>query len=217
MALINGIYIFVEDENVNRAVDISSHPVESGIDISDTAKRKATTASLSGKIVNSPTGSASSVISRLEQLKNSGGLIKYVGRNVLDKMLITSFDTSHPNTVWGGAEFSIELQEVRIVGSAYVAPKIDESSVKNGGEQQVSQGEGNAVWYTVKKGDCVWNLVTKKYPQLSQYDTNGKKVESKNTMDTCKWVMQQNPDAFSRKGDFGTLQIGQKILLGYKN
>ena len=217
MALINGIYVHVTDESVSREVEISQHPVESGIDISDTAKRKAITLSISGLIVDCEGSKASSAISKLEQLKNTGGLIKYIGRNILDKMMITSFETSHPNTVWGGAEFSITMQEIRIVGNAYVAPKVDGSSVTNGGEQQVSQGESNAVWYTVKKGDCVWNLVTKKYPQLSQYDASGKKVESKTTMDTCKWVMQQNPDAFSQKGDFGTLQIGQKILLGYKN
>lgn len=215
MALINGIYVHAKDESVNRAADVSTHPVESGIEISDTVKRKAITLSISGLIVDCPTGSANTIISRIENLKDTGGLISYTGRNILKNMLITSFETSHPNTVWGGAEFSLELQECRIAKNAYVEPK-DESSVKNGGEKQVTQGDGQEVWYTVKKGDCVWNLVTKKYPNL-QYSESDKNSKTLKTMDKCNWVMKQNPDAFSRKGDFGTLQIGAKILLGTKS
>lgn len=247
MALINDIYVLVTDESLNRDVETSSHPVESGIDITDTVKRKAMTLSISGLIADYPTGrkvikivptdsgeiltgaietaedeyiSASTVISRLENLKNTGGLVKYIGRNLCDKMQITSFETSHPNTVWGGAEFSMTLQECRIVKNAYVAPKINESSVKNGGEKQVEKGESNEVWYTVKAGDTIWELVVEK-------KVNGKWVAAdyKNLrrdgavsggMGACNWVMEKNPNAFSKKGDFGTLKIGAKILLGYK-
>ena len=41
-------YIHVVDESTARDVDVSSHSVENGIDISDTVKRKAATLSLSG-------------------------------------------------------------------------------------------------------------------------------------------------------------------------
>ena len=38
MALINGLYVFCETEEVNQSVEVSSHPVESGIPLSDHAK-----------------------------------------------------------------------------------------------------------------------------------------------------------------------------------
>lgn len=52
MAILNGMYIFVEDESINRDVEITSHPVEKGIDISDSVKIKPVTVSLKGKIVH---------------------------------------------------------------------------------------------------------------------------------------------------------------------
>lgn len=240
MALINDIYVHVSDEDISRDVDVSTHPVESGIEITDTVKRKAKVLSISGLIVSYPTGrklvkhiskdsgtglegavmtnedeyiSPETVISRLENLKNTGGLVRYIGRNWCDKMQITSFETSHPNTVWGGAEFTMTLQECRIAVNAYVAPKVDESSVKNGGQQQVEKGDGKEVWYTVKKGDCVAALVAEPKAPYKNLKREGAKS---GYWGACNWVMDKNPKAFSRKGDFRTLQIGKKILLGVK-
>ncbi len=39
MALINQIYVFVETEEVKRDTQISDHPVEEGIDLTDQVKR----------------------------------------------------------------------------------------------------------------------------------------------------------------------------------
>ena len=40
MALINGLYIHVTDEKINKDTDVSSHSVESGINVTDTVKPK---------------------------------------------------------------------------------------------------------------------------------------------------------------------------------
>lgn len=234
MALINDIYIHVTDESLSEDVETSSHPVESGIEITDTVKRGASQLSLTGKIVEYPTGrmvnpdpttwswdrelvpeiiSANTVISRLKKLKNTGGLVRYIGRNWCDKMQIASFETSHPNTVWGGCEFSMTLKECRIAKNAYVAPKINESSVKDGGQQQVEKGESKEVWYTVKSGDCVAALVAEKDAPYKNLKREGAKS---GYWGACNWVMDKNPTAFSRKGDFRTLKDGAKILLGVK-
>lgn len=69
------------------------------------------------------------------------------------------------------------------------------------GTQQVNNGKNNAVYHTVRKGDTVYALVNKKYKSL------GKSVS---------WVINNNPSCFSRKGDPKTLQIGKKLLMGYK-
>ena len=33
---------------------------------------------------------------------------------------------------------------------------------------------------------------------------------------SCQWVIDNSPSAFSRKGDATTLQIGARLLMGYK-
>ena len=75
------------------------------------------------------------------------------------------------------------------------------SGTTNAGTQQVKNGSGSAVYHTAKKGDTVWSLVNNKYKNL------GKSVS---------WVINNNPKAFSRKGDATTLQIGARLLMGYK-
>lgn len=73
---------------------------------------------------------------------------------------------------------------------------------ENGGTQQTNNGVSVAVYHIVKKGDTVWALVNRTYKYLGK---------------TCQWVIDNNPHAFSRKGDARTLQIGRKLLMGYKN
>lgn len=204
MALINGIYVFIDGdgENVTKDVERSEHPIEDGSVITDHIRRKPIELSLSGKIVKRGEVAANTTIQQIEKLKDSGTLITYVGRNALSNMQITSFQTGHPNSVWGGCTFSMTLKETEIAKPSYTA------TTKKGGTQQVSKGENENVYHTVKKGDCIWNLVTKQYKTL--------KPKYSKTMDKCNWVMQQNPSAFSRKGDFRTLQIGKKILIGMR-
>ena len=287
MAIINGLYIHVVDESMTREVDTTSHPVENGIPLTDTVKPKAKSISLSGKIVNYDGMKATQVIAKIKAWQESGSLIRYVGRNVASNMQVRSFNTSHPNTNSGGADFSLDLVEVRKANSAYVPKKtstteketaakknptisvgsivvfkggpvyvssdakkaaatrsrstckvtlistkswsvhpyhlistdgkmvygwVDKSNIEgvaststsgttNAGTQQAKNGSGSAVYHTVKKGDTVWALVNNKYKNL------GKSVS---------WVINNNPKAFSRKGDATTLQIGARLLMGYK-
>ena len=289
MALINNLYVQVTDESWDRSLDSTSHPVEKGLPITDTIKNKPIELSLSGNIVNVGNMKASEILSKLQDLKNKGSLINYSGRGTAANLQIQSFNTSHPNTIWGGCEFDMSLKEVRIAKKAYTpiqaaspaktSTTISAADIKVGsivvfkggnvyvssdatkaastrgrstckctkisnasysvhkyhlistdggnvygwvdlaniessantsntnattksGTQQVQNGSGTAVYHTVKKGDTVWALVNKNYKEL------GKSVQ---------WVIDNNPSAFSRKGDPKTLQIGAKLLMGYKS
>lgn len=197
MATLNGLYIFVADEEMSFGVDVAEHTVESGIEISDHVKRKAVTLSISGEIVGK---NAASVRSKIRQMHQSGVLCNYSGRTVMSNCLITEFSTSHPNTVWGGCEFSMTLKEVRTASTSYKKTKKD---TKKSGTQQVKKNsKAEYVYHTVKKGDCIWNLVAAPKAPYKKYGM------------TCNEVMKLNPSAFSRKGDFRTLQIGKKIIVG---
>lgn len=283
MAILNGMYVHVVDESMEREVDSTSHPVENGIPTTDTVKPKALSISIDGKIVDYDNLKAEQIISKIRAWQESGSLILYQGRNVAANMQIRSFETSHPNTINGGADFSMILEQVRIAKSAYVPKKnsgasanntlnlrvgaivifkggpvyvssdakkaaatrgrstckitkisphsysvhdyhliskdggnvygwVDKGNIDsceatstsgktNAGTQQVKVGTETAVYHTVKKGDTVWALVNEKYKHLGM---------------TVTWVVNRNPNAFSTKGDATTLQIGAKLLMGYK-
>lgn len=294
MALLNNLYIFVETENVSNTIKSSTHPVETGIDITDSIRKTPVEISLSGKIVDTGSTKATDIEKKIKNLQNNGSLIKYSGsrNNIFSNLQIQSFQTDSTNEVWGGYNFSMTLKEVRIAKSAYKASankkktaaktnttkKIEKGSIvvfkggnvyvssdakkaaaKRGrstckveipnsksspirteswaihpyhlvstdggkvygwvdkaniegtstnvkaktssGTQQVTNGSKKAVYHTVKKGECVYNLVTKNYKELGK---------------SCQWVIDNNPSAFSKKGDPKTLKIGAKLLMGYK-
>ena len=209
MAFIDDIYIFVESESVTDDVEVSSHSVEKGLPFVDTVKRTPLEISLSGEFVDYEIGdtkhTAANILSKIRAKKNTGTPITYNGRNLEKDMQIKSFSTDHNNQIAGGCAFSMTLQKCRIVTNAYVDTAAD------GGNQQVSEGDNENVYYTVKKGDCVAALVAEPKAPYKNLKREGAKS---GYWGACNWVMEKNPKAFSRKGDFRTLQIGKKILLG---
>lgn len=133
MAILNGLYIFVEDEEINRDIESTSHPVESGIDITSSIRRSPLEISLSGKIVDVGNLTAGDIIAKIYSLQKKGSLINYSGRNIETGVQIQSFSTTHPNTNAGGADYSMVLKEVRIAKSAYTpqAKKKEQTKKKN--------------------------------------------------------------------------------------
>lgn len=205
MALINNIYIHVTDEKVGRTVKSTDHPTEKGIAITDNVKREPVTLSISGKIVDTDALKSHEALAKIYDLENKGSLITYSGRNILKNMMIQSFNSTHPYTNAGGLDFDMELKEVRIAQNSY-SEKSTESNSKTkanekAGTQQINKGAGNAVYHTVQKGNTVYSLVNNNYKELGS---------------TVQWVIENNPDAFSRKGDPTTLKVGAKLLMGYK-
>lgn len=69
------------------------------------------------------------------------------------------------------------------------------------GTKQISNGDGEAVYHTVKQGNTLWGLVNRTYKSLNT---------------SIEWVVDNNPTCFSKKGDPTTLKIGSKLLMGYK-
>lgn len=205
MATINNIPIFVETESFSEETEIPQHPTESGYPLTDNIKNKPIGLSLKGAIVNAGSLSADDIIAKITKLRTSGSLITYSGRQAAGNFLIGSFNYDFSKEIWGGASFTMELTEVRIAKSSY-NPKKGTGKTTNGGTQQVQKSKSTAVYYTVKKGDTVWDLVNGAYKSLGK---------------SCDWVIANNPSCFSRKlsngkGDPRTLQIGTKLLVGYK-
>lgn len=168
MALLNNYYIFAESEKVTRGVDVTSHPVESGISITDNVKRKAVTLSISGKIVKVGNTKSSTTLNAITELHQNGKYVKYQGRNTISNALITSFETKHNAEINGGCEFDMEIQEVRIAKSAYKASAKTSTTTKQVTSKKSTQ-KSNTRYYTVKTGDCLWSIAQKYYGNGAQY------------------------------------------------
>lgn len=72
------------------------------------------------------------------------------------------------------------------------------STASNGGKQQVQEIVKSAIYYTVKKGDTIYNIVNK------IFKSKGFSVSA---------TIKNNPSAFSRKNDPKTLKIGARLKL----
>ena len=190
MALLNNHYIFVIDEDVKRGITASEHPVESGLDITDNVKRKPKVISINGQIVGK---NAAQIRDKIEALHQKGQFVKYVGQNILSKALITDFDTSHPNTIYGGCAFSMEIKEVRIAKSPLVVKKavVQKQVTKN--TTTSTKAKATVRTYKVKKGDTLWAIAKKyygsgaKYPTI--YNANKDKIKNPNLIQ-IGWVLK---------------------------
>lgn len=219
MAIINGLYIHVKDEEMTREVETTSHPVESGIPVTDTVKAKALTISLSGKIVDYGSTKATQVIAKLTKWHETGYLIEYRGRNVASSMQIASFDSSYPNTNSGGADFTMELRQARFAKSAYVPKKTSTKAqttaakanptikvgsivVFKGGSVYVSSDAKKAA-ATRSRSTCKVTHINTRSWAIHQYclvSTDGKLV--------CGWVDKKNIEGTAATSTTGKTNAG---------
>ena len=173
MALINNYYVFLIDEDVKRGVSVSKHPVESGLDVTDNTKREPKVISIKGEIVGS---NAKQILDKIEALHQKGKLIKYVGQNILNNALITTFDSSHPNTIYGGCAFTAEIEEIRIAKSPLVTKKAvakkqvtKKTTAVKTATKKATKPTTTSKKYKVKRGDTLWDIAKKYYGKGSQY------------------------------------------------
>lgn len=156
MAILNGMYIHVVDESVDNQVNTTKHPVEEGIGVTDMVRLTPFTISLSGKLVDYEGMKSYEVLAKLKSLMASGSLISYRGRNVADNMQIQSLNTKHLNTVHGGADFEMELQQVRIAKSSYVPKKEAQTKAKEEAKKNVDASSIKVGSTVVFKGGSVY-------------------------------------------------------------
>ncbi len=180
MAILNGMYIHVTDESMEREVVSTSHPVEEGVPTTDTVKPKALSISLRGKIVDYGNTQASKVLSQLQTWHSSGTLLEYRGRNIASSMQIRTLETNHPNTNNGGADFTMTLQQARIAKSAYVPKKVSTA-------KQEAAAKVDTSW--IKVGDKV---VFKGGSVYTASDS--KKAASTRGRSTCKVTIISTAD-----------------------
>lgn len=200
MAMLGGHYIFVEQEDVSYSSEVTSHPVEKGLDTTDSVRSKARIVTISGEIVENVNGLLMQNKAALLALQQHGTIVSYKGRTALSNCIIEEISISNTYDVWGACKCSITLREIKIAKTPF---KDSSTGVSRSGTQQVQkQSAEQYIYHTVKKGDTIWGL------------TQASNAPYKSAGATPAEIMKMNPDAFSRPGDFGTLQIGKRIKIG---
>lgn len=167
MAYINNYYVFIggDGESVKRSTSISDHSVEEGMVITDHVQRDPLEIQLSGYLVGSD---AETIKTNLEKLQKDGSYVKYIGKEILSKAVITDFDTSRTIEIDGGMEFSMTIREIRVAVSAYTG-STSGKTVKSGTQQVVKNND--TVYHTVKKGDTLYSIALMYYGNDTKYTT----------------------------------------------
>ena len=178
MGLINNLYVFVKDENVSYNSESTSHPVEKGIDITDTVRKKPTEISISGSIVDAGNKKATAIRDEIKKLKDNGSVITYKGCDIFNNMQIQSFEASRSKEIWGGYTFSIDMKEIRFAASAYTPKKTTTKTTTTKKES----GTAN----TTKKIEIGSTVVFKGGNVYVSSDA--KKAAAKRNKSTCKVI-----------------------------
>lgn len=131
----------VESETPDYSNDITDNPVESGVDVSDHVRPHPPSLSISGTITGDDAGQKVVI---LRQYSNTGQLLRYVGRNIFENVVIERLSTTHDVEVRHGFKFNITLKQVRIATKEEVqipvsVAKPAVSPKKNIGKQQAGE------------------------------------------------------------------------------
>lgn len=167
---INGLEVHITNEDMTSDVDIPTHKVEEGIDLSDHVERKPFVIKLSGFLLRPTKDRVDTLIKKLEQIENQGSLVVYQGRRTHMNLLMSGFNYSADEKVTNGYKFSCILTEVRIAQSAYVPPllKSATSKVSQSGRKQTENKKQSPIYHIIKKGDTYSGLAKKYGVQLKQ-------------------------------------------------
>lgn len=190
MAILDGITVFVRSEEVANSAEITNHPVEEGVSLTDHSKPNPQTLSVSG-IIQGP--GADKKCEDLEKKMNNSEIVSFEGRKAYLNMMLSSFEYKASKSIKDGYSFDASLQKVRIADPSY--EKIEQpqrSQVKptsNAGRKQTENApqEDDEVYHTIRQGQTFYAIAPK-------YGTTWQKI------------IELNPET-----DPKTLQIGQRV------
>ena len=157
IATIDGMYIFVQTEDIAYTMNITENPVEKGVSLSDHAEREPLSFSFSGLLLDDERTTAYEQYSKLRNWQLACKQVKFVGRNVFTGV-ITDISKTNDYTVGNGAPVTISMKEIRIANSPYQT-----GSTQNVVQKQVAATKPvTTVYHTTKKGENL-TVIAKKY------------------------------------------------------
>ncbi|TQR21795.1 LysM peptidoglycan-binding domain-containing protein [Psychrobacillus vulpis] len=177
MAKINGIQIHVEKESLQNDVELPSHPVEKGINLTDHVEREPVVLSISGKLIRPDNTSLETLIGRLSTIETKGTAIVYEGRRIYHNLMIAAFSYDADSKIMNGFNFSMKLKEVRFAAPSYVSlpakAKSAVAGVSSVGRKQTVNKKQSPIYHVTKKGDTYYGVAIK-------YGVNWQDVQKNN-------------------------------------
>ncbi|MGB2872230.1 LysM peptidoglycan-binding domain-containing protein [Psychrobacillus psychrotolerans] len=180
MAKINGIKIHVEKESLQNDVELPSHPVEKGINLTDHVERNPVVLSISGKLIRPNHTMLETLLGRLSTIETTGTLVVYEGRRIYHNLMIASFSYDADSKIMNGFNFSMTLREVRFAQPSYVSlPKKTKAAVAGvssvGRKQTVNKKQSPIpIYHVVKKGDTYSGIAQKYGTKWQDVQKNNK-------------------------------------------
>ncbi|MCT6926171.1 phage baseplate protein [Metasolibacillus sp.] len=162
---LHGLLIHVESEDASIDVDIPTHKVEKGINLSDHVERKPIVVKISGLLIRPTKDRVETLVKKLQKIETEGKAITYEGRRIYKKMLVSGLSIKATAKAVNGYQFSLMLTEVRIAQSSYVPPKtkaVTAPKAQAGRKQTANKKDNKNVTHVVKKGDT-YSSLAKKY------------------------------------------------------
>ena len=157
MATIDGLYIWIESEDIAYTMNVTTNPTEQGIDLTDHAEREPIEMSVTGMLLDSEKSSAYEQYTKLRNWQLACKQVKFVGRNVFTGV-ITDISKSNDYTVGNGARVSLTLKEIRIANTTYQTSNKQYIVQK----QVVLNSYAVKIEHIVRKGENL-TLIAKKY------------------------------------------------------
>lgn len=161
---LNGLLIHVEEEDATLDVDIPTHKVEKGINVTDHVEPKPNIVRLKGKLIRPTKERVENLVAKLEKIEKEGWLVTYEGRRIYTNMLLHGLNIKANSKIMNGYDFSCTLTEVRIAQSSYVPPKMKAvtAAVSQAGRKQAVNKKTSPIYHVVKRGDT-YIALGKKY------------------------------------------------------
>ncbi len=190
MGLLAGVSVFVRSEEVANSAEVTNHPTEDGVSISDHTKPNPQTISITGVIQGDD---AKRRCEDLEKAMNKGEIVSFENTKAYLNMAITSFEYKADKSVKKGYSFDASLQKMRIAKSSYTKlntiDKTQVSKTSNAGRKQAENqpSKNEEQYHTIRKGQTFYGIAPK-------YGTTWQKI------------VELNPNVDPR-----ALQIGQEV------
>lgn len=169
----------VYEENPEKQVKSTDHPVEEGVNVTDHIEKKPFKFEIEGVIIGND---AEVRKRRLEQYMNSGERLKYVYRNAFSGLIIEKFEATYDVEVVNGFKYSMSLKQI-IVSKPSILVKLPKelqpqvAKKSNKGRQQPSGQNKPKKIYTVKSGDYLSKIGAKfNVSWLTIYEKNKKVI-----------------------------------------
>lgn len=205
MAMLEDVYLFVQEEKVSCPVEVSEHVVETGVALTDHVSVKAETLHLSGEIVGER---YHEVAEKMRGWQRAGAALRYAGRHLLQGVQIVEFGMEYTHRIAEGCSFTMLLRQVRVARNMYAVGlgyqgKMEVQFTNGSGIVRVMNLAGkSARYHVVGQGETVWYLA-------GQYRARGVTAEGLRENNSNRDVFRQG-----HQGDFNYLKTGVQLMLG---